>query len=768
MKGPLRVLILENRASDAALIVHELRRHGFEPEWSRVETEAEFATALVRSPDIVLADYTLPQFNAPEALRLSKALRPDIPVIVVTGSVGEEAAVECLRLGAVDYLLKDRLARLGDAVDRALEGRRLQAERRRTEQSLRESEEKFRAIFEQARDVVFTLRPDGTFSSLNPSVEPVFGWAPADWVGRPFYELLHPDDVSRALRVHQAALSGEPVPSHELRVRTRSGEYLDVGFSLALMRRGGGIELLGLGRDVTERKRAEEALRRSEEKYRLFFELDLAGHFVTTPEGQLLTCNPSFARMFGFASVEEALAQNMTSLYADPGERVRFVEAVRTRGRVERYEKELRRPGGRPVHLVENAVGELDERGQLVRIRGIVLDETGRLEAEQELRQAQKIEAVGRLAGGIAHDFNNILSVILGYLDILQPAVGAGDPGFAELEEIRKAADRAAGLTRQLLAFSRRQVLQPEVLDLNEVVSDVDKMLRRLIGEDVRIETVLSPALSRVLADPGQIEQVIVNLAVNARDAMPKGGTLTIETSDVDTGRAGTELEPPAPPGAYVMLALSDTGCGMSAGTLSQIFEPFFTTKERGKGTGLGLPTVYGIVTQSGGYIRVESEPGRGSTFRVFLPRATAAGPSALPGTVTGPPLTGSETILLVEDDTALLAVTATMLTAVGYTVLPASRPEDALGLAASHPGPLHLLLTDVIMPGMSGPELATRLAAERPDLAILFMSGYTDGSVAPHGVLEPGIQFIQKPFDRSSLLQKIRATLVKKSRSAG
>jgi signal transduction histidine kinase len=344
---------------------------------------------------------------------------------------------------------------------------------------------------------------------------------------------------------------------------------------------------------------------------------------------------------------------------------------------------------------------------RLVGILGIARDVTERLQLEQQFRQAQKMEAVGRLAGGIAHDFNNILTAITGYVDLLLEDLAAKDPRRQDAEEIRKAADRAAGLTRQLLAFSRQQVLQPRVVDLNALVSELEKMLRRLLGEDVTLATRLVAGLGRVRADPGQLEQVVMNLAVNARDAMPRGGKLTIETADVAFDATSAAEHYPAPPGAYAMLAVSDTGTGMDPETQAHLFEPFFTTKEKGKGTGLGLATVYGIVKQSGGFIWVYSDLGVGSTFKIYLPRV-----------------------------------------------------EAALDVADRYSGPIHLLLTDVIMPGLSGRDLAVRLATLRPDVRVIYMSGYTDDAITRHGVLEPGFVFVQKPFTPDALARTVRDVL--------
>jgi signal transduction histidine kinase len=378
---------------------------------------------------------------------------------------------------------------------------------------------------------------------------------------------------------------------------------------------------------------------------------------------------------------------------------------------------------------------------------------------EEQLIQSQKMEGIGRLAGGVAHDFNNLLTAILGYAELMESQIE--DEGLrSELREIRLAGERAAALTRQLLAFSRRQVLQPRTLDLNTVVSDVEKMLARLIGEDVTLVTRLEPALGSVKADPGQLEQVIMNLAVNARDAMPEGGTLTFETANAVLDVDFVAVHPGAHPGAHIVLTVTDTGTGMTDEVRSHAFEPFFTTKEKGKGTGLGLATAYGIVKQSGGYITVDSEAGRGTTLRIYLPRVE--GTAVVSGRTTSSSLSpvGTETILLVEDEAGVRRLSLTVLETQGYVVLQAASGDMALQVARSETGPIHLVVTDIVMPGMSGRELWDRLRVLRPDSRVLFMSGYTDDAIARHGVLEPGIAFLQKPFTPFSLAQKVREVL--------
>ncbi len=387
-------------------------------------------------------------------------------------------------------------------------------------------------------------------------------------------------------------------------------------------------------------------------------------------------------------------------------------------------------------------------------------DVTERKRLEEQLQQAQKMEAVGRLAGGIAHDFNNLLTIITAYGQLLLDRLAPSEPLREQVEEIKKAGDRATALTRQLLAFSRRQVLAPRVLDLNAIVHNTDKLLRRLIREDIQLLTIPGRAVGQVKADPVQIEQVILNLALNACDAMPRGGKLTIETANLHLDKAYVRRHIAARPGPYVMLAVSDTGNGMDRETQAHIFEPFFTTKEKGKGTGLGLAMVYGIVKQSGGYIWVYSEPGRGTAFKIYFPRVDVAAEMVKPPKTQAGPPSGSETILLVEHDEPVRSLVRRILTSKGYTVLEASRPDEAQLVCQQHEGPIHLMLTDVVMPGISAPELAERVATLRPETRVLYMSGYADIAVVHHGVLEASTAFIAKPFMPDALARKVREIL--------
>ncbi len=409
---------------------------------------------------------------------------------------------------------------------------------------------------------------------------------------------------------------------------------------------------------------------------------------------------------------------------------------------------------------LRNLVRVIGNDEKITRFQGLMVDITERLRMEQDLLNAQKLESVGLLAGGIAHDFNNVLTVIHGYSQLVLEDLGDANPSRADIEKIQQAAEQAASLTQQLLAFSRRQMLQPKILDLNAVIGGLEPMLRRIIGEDIDIHLQLKPDLSRTKADPGQIEQVVMNLAVNARDAMPSGGKLIIETATVNLDEACTRRHIGVTPGNYVMLAVSDTGCGMSSNVQAHIFEPFFTTKEPGKGTGLGLSTVYGIVKQSGGDIWVYSEPGKGTTFKIYLPSIEAAVDQKSSGRTQSSALTGTETLLLVEDDQGLRELAYRILHRCGYTVLSAGNAEDAVRLCSHQGGSINLLVTDIVMPGANGPELSRRLTALHPDIKTLYMSGYTSGGIPHDAASNRGTAFLQKPFTEDMLTRSVREIL--------
>jgi PAS domain S-box-containing protein len=637
---------------------------------------------------------------------------------------------------------------------------RLMRRRRSAEEAQREQYSTLRGIIDGLPAPIFSVDRQYRYTSFNAGhaammkaiygVEIEQGHSMLDYMTVPEDREAARHNLDRAAAGEQ--LAEEAYSGEELRSR----KYFHVSHSPIKTDEGEIIGVAVLAQDMTERKSAEEGLRASEEQYRRFVEDDVAGVFITAPDGRVLTCNPAFARMFGFASVDDVLATNVVTIYQDHAARDAVLAELRARGRIDHREMAWQRLDGSPVAAIETAIGDFDEAGELVAIRGYVRDITERKRLEEQLRQSQKMEAIGRLAGGIAHDFNNLLTAINGYADILVAGMAPDEPRRSDVEEIRKAGDRAAALTRQLLAFSRWQVLQPVVIDPSDVAAGIAPMLRRLVGEQIELRTPAAPDLGRVRADPSQIEQVLLNLVVNARDAMPAGGTLTIETANTELDDEYARNHPPVAPGPYVLLAVSDTGTGMDAVTMAHLFEPFFTTKPAGEGTGLGLATVYGIVAQSGGHVTAYSEPGHGSTFKVFLPRvAETVEPRS--EAVAEPAASGAETVLVVEDEDAVRSFVERVLGGLGYTVTTARSGAEALALAAGHRGPIDLLVTDVMLPGMNGRELSERLTALRPSLRTLFISGYTEDSIVHRGELGPDVAFLSKPFTPDALGRAVR-----------
>jgi two-component system cell cycle sensor histidine kinase/response regulator CckA len=653
---------------------------------------------------------------------------------------------------------EDGERRLLLVVEDLSESLRLWAAADESERRLREIVQTLDAIVWEADAATFQ------FTFVSQRAEDFLGYPIEQWTSQPDFwaNHIHPEDRAETLAYRRREVEAGRDYEVEYRMKAADGRVTWLRDIVRLVRDSSGtvMRLRGVTVDINERRRAQEAVLASEAKYRTLFEGVPVGVYRSTPDGKVLEANPALAQMLGYENASGTLAINTDDVYVDPEGRKKWQARMDESGLVRDFETQARRRDGTLIWLRDSARVVRDAQSNVLYYEGILEDITERKQLEEQLRQSQKMEAVGRLAGGVAHDFNNLLTIISGYSDLLLDTLPGQERSRAHVEEIRKAGTRAATLTRQLLAFSRSQVLAPQVLDLNAVVTNVDKMLRRLIGEDVDLVAILGEKLGSVRADPGQIEQVIMNLAVNARDAMPQGGKLTIETSNASLDAAYARTHATVVPGEYVMLAVSDTGIGMDAHTQAHIFEPFFTTKEKGKGTGLGLATVYGIIKQSGGYIWVYSEPGMGATFKIYLPRVEKSSPEAGGGKAAESPAKGHETILLVEDEPALRAMVRSVLESKGYKVLEARHGEDALVVTELHRGPIDLLLTDVVMPGMSGRELAEHLVSANPKTKVLYMSGYTDDAIVHHGVLGSDMAFLQKPFSPDSVVRKVREVL--------
>ena len=603
----------------------------------RVQTKEAMTAALQRRPwDVVLSDYSMPGFNAIGALGVLQESGRDLPFIIISGTVGEDTAVNALKAGAHDFLVKGRLARLAPAIER------------------------------ERRDVA----------------------------------------------------------------------------------------------DRHRRRHAEEALRASEAQYRSLVEHAVFGIYQATIEHHIIAVNPAMVSMLGYENAEHLLDTGIANLYASPDRHADVTRRCREQGRLAGEEVIWKRRDGTEIRV--RLSGRLTEERPTGHgmFEVIVEDVTEQHRLQEQLRQSQKMEAVGQLAGGVAHDFNNMLTAILGYTELLTDQIGPDKPIGQDLQQIKAAAERAAALTRQLLAFSRRQVLTMTAVHLSHVVDSLAPMLRRLLGAPITIKTTLADSLRPVMADVAQLEHLLINLSLNARDAMPDGGVLTISTADIDLDKAYVAAHPGSATGPHAALSVTDTGTGMSPDVLAKIFEPFFTTKPRGQGTGLGLAAVYGTVKQLGGYIDAQSEPGRGSTFTIYLPKTSQAVQTPSEPARTGSPV-GRETVLLVEDENGVRAFARIALQRFGYRVIEAASAEAALDLLADQPETrIDLLLTDLVLPGMDGRILASHVRDQRPRTRVLFMSGYADRLGTSTGFLEPGFELLEKPFAAQTLLTRTRQLL--------
>ena len=903
MDKPLRILHLEDDSDFVTLVSSLLQQEGLPVEMTSAKDFPEFISAMEnQSFDIILADYSLPSCTGLQALEKVRQKGLDTPFVLISGTIGEQAAIECLRCGATDYVLKNKIERLAPTVRRAVKEAEERAHRKRAETELVRREKYFRTLTEHSLDVLTILSREGLFQYNSPSLKSVLGYEPKDVAGQNAFALVHPEDLPATLLAFQRALEHpDEVITHEFRCRKQDGSWCHL--EVVGQNRLGDPEIAGVvlnTRDINDRKLAEAQLRESEKQYRLIFEGSPTPMWVTDLETlTFLEVNEAALQQYGysrsdFLSMEGRgiRASGETERYAnyinevvkkhpdagvgragiwrhqrkngesidveikwskiqfkgreamlimahDITERKRAAEALEKseaslaaaqrmahlgswemdlKDTVNIDSNELRwseetyrifgyKPGevkltkellfnsihpddrqrvgnavaealrksstydiehrivlrnGEERHVRERGEVVIDGVGKPVQMRGIVMDITERRQLGEQLRQSQKMEAIGQLAGGVAHDFNNILTVIHGHASLLLVDKTMSKGTARSAQQIAQAAERAAGLTRQLLTFSRRQVMQPKRLDLNELVSNMTMMLGRILGEDIALQLNYWPHPAFILADASMIEQVLLNLVVNARDAMPKGGQLVVKITAATVNEDRHSYQTESRAGEFVCLTVADTGCGINPEDLRRIFEPFFTTKEVGKGTGLGLATVYGIVNQHKGWIEVDSEPGKGSTFRVFLPVAKDAAPVAVdtktvPAAVRG----GSETILVVEDEVAVRELVCNVLGSHGYHILYAETGVKALEVWHANKRKIDLLLTDLVMPDrLNGRELAEKLRAERPRLKVIFTSGYSADVVGKDLVLQRGLHYLQKPYDPRKLAITVRDCL--------
>ena len=778
MSEPIHILYVDDYPLDRELVRDALleEQGGFRV--TEATTRADFEARLDEGDyDLVLSDFNILGFEGLQVFDAVRAKNPRVPVIIVTGTGSEEVAAEAMKRGAADYVIKTakHMQRLPMTIHAALEKNRLAGERERVKAELRESEELLGAIAALSPASIAILKSDEKgehFLYVNAGWETLTGYSRDDAALMNPSDTVHPDMRAQLAERASKHIRGEDVPSRsEIKIITKSGEVRWLDFAASLIRYQGAPAILTISFDVTERKRAEEELRESESKYRTLVE-NIPQKIFTKDRGSVfMSCNENLARDLEIRPGQivgktdyDFFPRELADKYCADDKRV-----MQT-GRTEELEEKYLQDGQEVwVQTIKTPIRQ--ENGTIIGILGVFFDITERKRAEAEkeklqaqLNQAQKLESVGRMAGGVAHDYNNILSVIIGYSELAMDKVKAEDPLREDLNEIHSAANRSRDITRQLLTFASKETIAPEALDLNATVEAMLKILQKLIGEDIDLAWHPGKVPGPVLMDASQLDQILANLCINARDAITDVGRITIETGtatiDADYCSRHAFI-----PGEFLLLAVSDDGCGMDRDTVDHIFEPFFTTKGVGEGTGLGLSTVYGIVKQNNGFINVYSEPGRGTTFRIYLPRHSGD-ISGKRRSIDEQVFNGSgETVLVVEDEMAILKLVERILSRCNYKVLLAKGPSEALEVAQAHSGEISLLITDVVMPEMNGRALANQLTILCPEIKCLFMSGYTANVIAHRGVLDEGVQFIQKPFSTKGLAAKVRETLEKKTK---
>jgi two-component system, cell cycle sensor histidine kinase and response regulator CckA len=779
MAQSLRILLVEDDSQDTALVVRELRRAGFEPDWKRVDTKEDYLDSLHAGLDIIISDYSLPQFGGVDALELLKESGLEIPFMIVSGTIGEETAVEAMKLGASDYLLKDRLARLGPAVRQALEQSRRRNQHKQAVEALQRTSKLLQTIFDSAPVAILGLDLQGRVIRWNAGAYRMFGWTEGEVIGRVCPTVPEDHLLQYLAMIERAAHEGGQTGMIDLR-RKKNGEMIYTSVVSAALHNGVGetVGVMAIIEDISARRRTEEELKLREASLVQAQRIAHLGSWsMELIDMEDISENPLrwSDEMFSLLGYEPGrdkatIDDFFERVHPEDRDKVKIAlgETLREGSPFE-VEHRIVLPDGteRIIHEEADLIRD-SQTGRVLRIVGTVQDITKQRQSElalrtseEQLRQSQKMEAIGQLSSGVAHDFNNLLTVIKGHLDLFRIKGQISPKMISSVKQINHAADRASTLTRQLLMFSRQQVMQQADYNLNGLVSNLSKMLRRLLTEKIVIQVNYAARPLMIRADEGMVEQVLLNLAINARDAMVDGGTLTISTEPVDFNKTSAARVAQARPGKFVCLQITDSGSGIPDETLPRIFEPFFTTKEVGKGTGLGLAMVYGIMQQHNGWVSVESEVGAGTTFRAYFPRLDSAtitpfeekGGSALPG--------GHEGILLVEDEAAVRQIAEAALVSLGYRVFSAPSGRAALQVWDTHKQSIELLVTDLIMPeGIGGRELAVLLLAENPQLPVVYMSGYSNEVASEEFQLEEGVNYLAKPFDLAGFSKIIRASL--------
>ncbi len=764
MAAPLHAMLIENSEADAELILHELEHAGFHCKPQLISRRAEFLEHLGRFPfDIVLADYRLPGWTGMDAFSAMRQAEHDVPFILVTGTLGEEVAVECIKQGVTDYVLKEHLARLPLVVARALEEKALRDARNLMVQALRQSEANSLFLF------AHNPLPMWVFESKTLQIQQVndaalrhYGYDRMEFLQMTATDLHPAEEVPKLLTNLR---DSNPVEQHagQWHHRKKDRSVIDVEMFMHKLEYSGRTAALVVAQDITERKRAEE------ERQKFFTLVEYCRDFIAVADLQdnVEYVNPAGRAMLGIAE-GESLKGTHSLDYVVPADlplvHGTILPALNTSGH---WEGELRfrhRQTGQslPMDFVGFQVKD-QKTGEPRFVATVSRDMSERRALEQQLQHAQKFEAIGQLAGGIAHDFNNVIGAILGWAELGEEQAASGNATLENyFKKIHSQCDRVTALVRQLLAFARRQILEPRNFSLNQTVHDVLNLLDKVIGKDIEIQTAVAEDLWAVRADPTQIEQVLMNLCINSRDAMPKGGRITIETRNALFSEEDCRRTVGLQPGRFAELRVSDTGTGMDAATRERIFEPFFTTKGTGKGTGLGLATVYGIVKQHNGFIQVESEPGQGSTFRIFLPvtETPSTGEFRTPALDELPVRGGTETILLADDHDGICEMAQSVLTAKGYHVLLAHDGEEAVEVFTAHRDRISLVLLDVIMPRRNGPEVFAAIKALNPGISVVFATGYSNETAALADLVERGVGVLRKPYSPSVLCRRVREVL--------
>jgi PAS domain S-box-containing protein len=764
----LHLLILEDEPNDAELEIAALEEAGYVCDWDRVETREDFLERLNASDyDLILSDYALPAFDGLTALSLHLERQADVPFILVSGTLGEEAAIASLTAGATDYVLKTRLSRLGPVVQRALKERDARRERQRTDEALRASEAQLRMVFEAADNVAFvTTRLDGKDAQVvgfSAGAEQIFGYSSEEIIGQNPARLHPPEAVEDISAIDKALREGRKGFDGETVLVRKSGENFPAMLTIHPRLDASG-ELIGtveVSLDMTASKQAEA------ERVRLMAAVEQAAEtiVITDAKGHIEYVNPAFEKTSGYAS-EEVIGQNLRILQSgeqDPEFYDRMWEAL-LHGEAWAGQLINRKKDG-SLFTEEATISPVrDAAGKTVNYVAVKHDVTERIKLENQFRQAQKMESLGQLVGGVAHDFNNLLQIISGHAELAAAALDPTQMTAENIHEITRAGELARDLVKQLLAFSRQQLINPVNVDLNEEVGRSKKMLSRMIGENIEFRFIAGDNPGLVFFDKSQLQQLLMNLCVNARDAMPDGGTLTIQTEAAAIGPGDLKTDASVQPGDYVLLTVSDTGCGMDEQTCRQIFEPFFTTKEKEAGTGMGLSTVYGIIKQNNGEIEVCSRPGEGTVFKVYLPVSSSTSPAGGAGVsdegAAASHRRGSETLLVAEDDEMILNFSVKVLRNAGYQVLTAKDGEDALRVFEEHADEIDLVMMDVVMPRMGGKEAMEEILKNHPHLRYLFVSGYNADTGHTNFIEKAGDRLLGKPYKIDVLLRRIRALL--------